>query len=202
MAEQTKVMGRAWAEGLRTAQVERLSQTLQAAFQGQTAFTFELGSGHGHWLTAYAAQYPAEFCVGIDLVTHRIERCQRKQARGKLTNVVFLKAEATEFLDALKPGQQLAKIFILYPDPWPKKRHHKNRFISDANLDRLAAHALPGATFHFRTDDEAYHLWTREHLARHPQWEIVEDAPWPFEQKTFFEDMMKAKRDLTARRIG
>lgn len=192
-------MGKEWADARRAANVDRLRATLAETLVGQTGFTFELGCGHGHWLAAYAAAHPDEFCVGIDLITHRVERSVRKQTLGRLDNVRFLKAEATEFLDALPTPVALRKIFILYPDPWPKKRHHKNRFISDANLDRLAAHAAPGTTLHFRTDDEAYHAWTREHLARHARWEIVEGAAWPFERATFFEDMMKGKRDLTAR---
>ena len=121
MPEQTKVMGKDWAEARREGSVDRLRLTLQTALANQTALTFELGCGHGHWLAAYGAAHPAEFCVGIDLVTHRVERSQRKQALGKLANVVFLKAEATEFLDALLPTQQLAKVFILYPDPWPRR---------------------------------------------------------------------------------
>lgn len=192
-------MGKDWADERRAANVALLRATLTETLRGHETFTFEVGCGHGHWLAAYAAAHPAESCVGIDLITHRVERSRRKQALGKLANVLFLKAEATEFLDALPEGKRLAKVFILYPDPWPKKRHHKNRFISEANLDRLAAHAAPGATLHFRTDDEAYHAWTRDHLVRHPRWELVADAPWPFERTTFFEDMMKGKRDLTAR---
>ncbi len=198
MPEHTKVMGKDWADDRRKANVARLGSALAESLAGRDELTFEVGCGHGHWLAAYAAAHPGEYCVGIDLITHRVERSQRKKRLGQLTNVAFFKAEATEFLDALAPGQKLAKIFILYPDPWPKKRHHKNRFINAENLARLAAHAPVGATLHFRTDDEAYHAWTREHLERHPQWRLVEDAPWPFERTTFFEDMMKAKRDLTA----
>ena len=155
-------MGKEWADARREANVARLRATLATALAGKAGITFELGCGHGHWLAAYAAAHPEESCVGIDLITHRVERSVRKQTLGKLDNVVFLKAEATEFLEALPSEVNLAKIFILYPDPWPKKKHHKNRFISEANLDRLAAHAAPGATLHFRTDDEAYHAWTRD----------------------------------------
>ena len=88
MPEQTKVMGKDWAEARREGSVDRLRLTLQTALADQTVLTFELGCGHGHWLAAYGAAYPAEFCVGIDLVTHRVERSQRKQALGKLDNVV------------------------------------------------------------------------------------------------------------------
>jgi tRNA (guanine-N7-)-methyltransferase len=195
-------MGKEWADARRQANVERLRATLTAALAGRTGLTFELGCGHGHWLAAYAAAHPDEFCVGIDLITHRVERSVRKQTLGKLDNVLFLKAEATEFLDALPATVTLRKIFILYPDPWPKKKHHKNRFINAENLARLAAHAAPGARLHFRTDNADYFAWTGEHLAAHPGWRVEPAAAWPFEQKTFFEERMKDRRDMFADRRG
>jgi len=79
MPEQTKVMGKDWADARREGSVDRLRLTLQTALADQTMITFELGCGHGHWLAAYGAAHPAEYCVGIDLVTHRVERSQRKQ---------------------------------------------------------------------------------------------------------------------------
>jgi tRNA (guanine-N7-)-methyltransferase len=195
-------MGKEWADARRQANVERLRATLAATLDGRTSLTFELGCGHGHWLTAYAAAHPDEFCVGIDLITHRVERSVRKQTLGKLDNVLFLKAEATEFLDALPTTVALRKIFILYPDPWPKKKHHKNRFINAENLARLAARAAARARLHFRTDDTDYHAWTRDHLAAHPAWRLATDVPWPFERTTFFEERMKDKRDLVADRAS
>jgi hypothetical protein len=108
--------------------------------------------------------------------------------------------KATEFLEALPSRVSLAKIFILYPDPWPKKKHHKNRFISAANLDLLARRAAGGTRLHFRTDNADYFAWTQEHLAAHPQWQVEPDVTWPFEQKTFFEERMKDRRDVFARR--
>lgn len=198
--EHTKVMGKEWAEARRAANVARLGATLATALAGREGITFELGCGHGHWLAAYAAAHPAEFCVGIDLITHRVERSVRKQTLGRLANLLFLKAEATEFLDALPAAVTLRQVFILYPDPWPKKKHHKHRFINAANLARLAAHAAPGARLHFRTDDADYHAWTQAHLAADPAWRPVGDASWPFERTTFFEERMKEKRDLIAER--
>lgn len=194
-------MGKEWADARRADNIARLGATLSAALAGRTDITFELGCGHGHWLAAYAAAHPDEFCVGIDLITHRVERSVRKQTLGKLANVVFLKAEATEFLEALPPAVVLSKIFILYPDPWPKKKHHKNRFINADNLALLARRAAPGARLHFRTDDADYFEWTRAHLAAHAAWRLHEGAPWPFEQTTFFEERMKARRDLEAERV-
>ena len=199
--EHTKVMGKEWADARRATNVARLAATLASALVGRTGITFELGCGHGHWLAAYAAAHTDEFCVGIDLITHRVERSVRKQTLGKLDNVIFLKAEATEFLEALPPAVVLQKIFILYPDPWPKKKHHKNRFIQASSLDLLAQRAAAGARLHFRTDDLDYSEWTRTHLAEHAAWNLQTETTWPFEQTTFFEERMKAKRDIEAERV-
>lgn len=199
--EHTKVMGKEWADARRAANVARLAATLATTLAGRTGITFELGCGHGHWLAAYAAAHPEEFCVGIDLITHRVERSVRKQTLGKLDNVIFLKAEATEFLEALPPAIVLRKVFILYPDPWPKKKHHKHRFINASSLDLLAKRAVAGTRLHFRTDDADYFEWTRTHVAEHAGWQLQEGSPWPFEQTTFFEERMHAKRDLEAERV-
>ncbi len=197
-----KVFGKEWADNLRASNIEKLRTKLSEALGDRTSFTFEIGSGHGHWLAAYAKHNPEEFCLGIDLITERIAKCHRKQTIGQITNVAFLKAEATEVLDALSPTQRLAKIFILYPDPWPKRRHHKNRFINPENLSRLAAHATPGALLHFRTDDLDYYAWTVTELQKHPKWTILGEKSWPFETPTFFEELLKAKNDVIAQKTG
>jgi tRNA (guanine-N7-)-methyltransferase len=167
---------------------------------GRTGITFELGCGHGHWLAAYAAAHPAEFCVGIDLITHRVERSVRKQTLGKLDNVIFLKAEATEFLEALpvrgQPRQDLHPLpRSVAEEEAPQEPLHQRRQPHAARLTRPRRRPL-----HFRTDNADYFGWTGEHLAAHPQWEVEPDVTWPFEQKTFFEERMKDRRDVFARR--
>ncbi len=198
MTTPSKVLGKAWADEQRLLRVAKLRANLQTLLGKEPRFTFEIGCGHGHWLAAYAQKFPEKFCVGIDLITTRIERSNRKQTLGKIANVAFLKAEATEFLDALDATHRLQEIFILYPDPWPKKKHHKNRFINEANLTRLAQHSNEGTRLHFRTDDVDYFAWAEAHLREHPEWKILGDEIWPFERVTFFEERMKAKHDLIA----
>lgn len=194
-----KVMGRDWAEARRADRVRLLAGTLASTLAGRGSFTFELGSGHGHWLTAYAAAHPQEICLGIDLISDRVEKALRKKEKAGLANLTFLKAEAAEFLDALPSGARIANTFILYPDPWPKKKHHKNRFVQPESLTALAEKSTAGARLHFRTDDADYHAWTLAALAAHPRWKILPEEPWPFERMTFFEERTKARRDVIAR---
>lgn len=192
--------GQAWAEDQRAARVEELRGRVAEAVGGTGPLTLEIGCGHGHWLVAYAEAHPGERCVGIDLLGERLRKCEAKRARRGLGNVVFLKAEASELLDALPGAPRLDKVFILYPDPWPKRRQTRKRFLQAANLDRLARAARPGCRLAFRTDHADYHEAAGRALAAHPDWELVAGEPWPFESPTFFQDLLRDRRDLQARR--
>jgi tRNA (guanine-N7-)-methyltransferase len=197
-----KVFGKEWADNLRATNVEKLRTKLSEVLGERTSFTLEIGCGHGHWLAAYAKANPHEFCLGIDLITGRIAKSLRKQELQSIKNISFLKAEATEVLDALTPVHKTEKVFILYPDPWPKRRHHKNRFLCAENLSRLAKASTADAKLYFRTDDADYYEWTVRELKTHPNWRICEENPWPFETPTFFEELTKVKRDVIAQKVS
>lgn len=192
--------GQAWAEAQRAARVAALRDRLVADLGASGPLTLEIGCGHGHWLVAYAEAHPGERCVGIDLLGERLRKCEAKRARRGLGNATFLKAEASEFLDALPGDRGLDKVFILYPDPWPKRRQTRKRFLQAANLDRLARAAAPGCRLAFRTDHADYHAAAAAALAAHPEWESLAGEPWPFESPTFFQDLLRDRRDLLARR--
>lgn len=169
---------------------------------GTRPLTLEIGCGHGHFLAAYAAAFPQEFCVGLDLISKRIERAERKRTLAALPNLAFFKAEATELLLALPPACRLGKIFFLFPDPWPKKRHHKNRLIQPEMLSRLAARSAAGTRLFFRTDHAEYFDWSRELIDAHEAWKTVPDADWPFEHETYFQKILPdAFRSLVAERM-
>ena len=102
---------------------------------GNTSFNFEIGCGHGHWLTSYAKK-PSHNFVGIDLISKRIEKANAKVEKRNLYNVCFCKAEANEFLEFC--DYELSNTFIMYPDPWPKKRHFKRRLVQLSFLELLA----------------------------------------------------------------
>lgn len=170
---------------------------------GTRPLTLEIGCGHGHFLAAYAANFADEFCLGLDLISKRIERANRKRELAGLTNLAFFKAEATELLLALPDTCKLGKIFFLFPDPWPKKRHHKNRLIQTEMLDRLAARAHTGTRLHFRTDHAEYFDWSIELVDAHPQWNRLPEAPWPFECETYFQSILPdAYQSLIAEKTG
>src|SRR5690242_7712289 len=103
----------------------RLGEELAAIVPAKSSIVLEIGCGHGHFLARYAAENPAKLCVGVDVIGERIERATRKATRAGLANCHFLRGEAREVIESLPPGVTFAETWVLFPDPWPKKRHHK-----------------------------------------------------------------------------
>ena len=184
----------------RAARCEALQRTLAELLAARPRITLELGAGHGHFLTDYATARPEEYSIGIDLLRDRVVRATRKRDRAKLANLVFLQAEAAEFLGALPAHVVFQRIFVLFPDPWPKRRHHKNRLMQADFLSTLAARAEPGAQLCFRTDDASYFAAAKAEVLAHPDWEVTAGTPWPFERVTVFQSRAHAFDSLVATR--
>lgn len=151
------------------------------------SLVLEIGSGHGHFLTRYAAAYPQARCLGVDLISDRIRRAKRKAERAKLTNCHFIQAEARELIDALPASVTFAEIWVLFPDPWPKKRHHKNRLLQPRFFETLAHRVGEGARLYFRTDHGEYFHTVVGELPQVPTWRIDPAARWPLEPETVFQ---------------
>ena len=94
-------------------------------------------------------------------------------------NVRLYMEDARDIIEAL-PRASIGRVFILFPDPWPKARHHKRRFIQMAMLDELARIMKPGGEIRFATDDTGYLAWALERFAAHPSfaWLARDSADW------------------------
>ena len=160
-------------------------------------FLWEVGCGHGHFLTAYAAAHPEKTCIGVDIISERIVRAGRKRDRARLANLHFIRAEAELFLQALPPGPWITELFVLFPDPWPKTRHHKNRVLQSDFLTEVAARATPECRLYFRTDHHPYFEDAQATIRASPKWELV-DAAWPFEFETVFQSRAERHDSLIA----
>jgi tRNA (guanine-N7-)-methyltransferase len=172
-----------------------------AGFIGSDArIVWEVGSGHGHFLTAYARAHPAEVCVGVDIMSDRVNRAQRKRDRAQLANLHFVRADAGDFLAVLPADARFASVFVLFPDPWPKRRHHKNRVMTEGFLSAVAARCDPGAQLNFRTDYAPYFQVAAALLRAHADWAEVDPAHWPFEEATVFQKRAPTHFSLVARR--
>lgn len=197
------VRGLEWVRAQRRARLRALRLELEAfARQHRNAESrvLEIGCGHGHWLAAYAAAHPGVACVGLDLKSKRIRLARRKAEAHALGNLKFFKAEATEFLEATPPELAWDTVCLLFPDPWPKAKHHKNRLLQQDFLDLLSKRTRLDAAIFFRTDDQSFFEWTRDRLEAHPGWGIDLETPWIFEHTTYFQEMKTGWSSLVARR--
>lgn len=190
------------AQALTASRLVDLRARLAPLFETTRPVTLEIGSGHGHFLTAYAQAHPERFCIGIDLIGDRLTRSARKSDRARLTNIAWLHADVRLFLEALPAGTRLAEVFLLFSDPWPKRRHWKNRVLQPEFLTALAARAGEGARLCFRTDHAPYFSQARDFIGEHIDWNLAPEEPWPFELATVFQQRAAAHQSFIARRVG
>ncbi len=136
---------------------------LQALFPGARSFAFEVGFGGGEHLAAQASAHPDVGYFGCEPFQNGVAKLLTQIDRTKLANVRVHPDDARDVLPRL-PVQSLAAVFVLFPDPWPKVRHHKRRFIQTASLDELARVLKPGGELRVATDHADYARWTLRHL--------------------------------------
>ncbi|MCX5494910.1 tRNA (guanosine(46)-N7)-methyltransferase TrmB [Kaistia dalseonensis] len=127
----------------------------------------EIGFGGGEHLIHRATTEPATGRIGVEPFINGMAKAARAIAEQGLENVRLFDRDAAELLDWL-PSESVTAIDLLYPDPWPKTRHWKRRFVSAKNLDRFARVLKPGGLFRFASDIESYVDWTLTHVAAHP----------------------------------
>ena len=178
----------------------RLRAELDTLLAGREKIQLEIGCGHGHWITDFAANQAESFFVGVDLIGDRIERANRKAQRAGLGNIAFIKSEASELVELIPEPVSVEAVYVLFPDPWPKKRHWKNRLINPTFLNKLAERCLRGCRLYFRTDHEEYFDWAFQTLESIDSWQLVEGAAWPFERETVFQAKANSYQSLVAQR--
>lgn len=164
--------------------------------------TWEVGCGHGHFLVAQATAHPDRFFIGVDISSERITRARRKSERARLANCVFIQCEAREFLRELPRAFTLEEIWVLFPDPWPKKRHHKNRLMQSGFLEAVAGRAGQGARLYYRTDHAEYFAATIGQFAAAQIWSIDSGGSWPSELATVFQARAPSYQSLVAVRTS
>ena len=116
----------------------------------------EIGFGNGENLLALAAAQPGTDCIGIDVHRPGVGRLLLALETHKLTNVRVICHDAVEVLERQIPAGFLREILILFPDPWPKKRHHKRRLLQAAFTHALARRLQHGGYLHVATDWAPY----------------------------------------------
>jgi tRNA (guanine-N7-)-methyltransferase len=152
----------------------------------------ELGFGGGEHLAAEAAAHPEQGFLGVEPFLAGVARLLAGiEARG-LDNVRILVDDARLLLAAL-PDACLARIDVLFPDPWPKARHHKRRIVAPATLAEMARVLVPGGELRLATDDPGYARWMLAAILGEPRLEWLAEraadwrTPWPDRPVTRYE---------------
>lgn len=149
-----------------------------------SALQLEIGFGGGEHLLHRATEAPGTGFIGVEPFVNGMAKMMTALGKAPLANLRVYDDDATRLLDWL-PSGSLDGIDLLYPDPWPKKKHWKRRFVGAANLGRFARVLKSGGRFRFASDIDSYVNWTllacRDHGAF--AWQAEDAAGWhrPYE---------------------
>ena len=143
----------------------------------------EIGFGGGEHLAEQARSNRDAGLIGCEVFLNGIATLLAQVAASRCDNVRLYPEDARDLLDAL-PEASLDRVFLLFPDPWPKRRHADRRFIQPANLDLLARLMKPGAEFRVASDDPTYIGWALAHLMRHPAFAWIAKGPADWRART------------------
>ena len=130
----------------------------QQVFGREGRVEVEIGIGKGRFLLASASARPEVLHFGVEWSNEYLRLVETRAERAKLDNVRFMRADAADLVRRAIPDRSVSAYYVFYPDPWPKKRHHKRSFLQPANVEALARTLVPSGWLHVATDHDDY--WT------------------------------------------
>ncbi|MFS0738457.1 tRNA (guanine(46)-N(7))-methyltransferase TrmB [Sphingomonas sp. 1P06PA] len=173
--------------------------TAAGLFGGDRPLELEIGFGAGEHLAGQAAARPDHGFIGCEPFLNGVVGALSHIDRGVLKNVRLHMGDALDVLDRLAPAS-LDRAYLLHPDPWPKARHAKRRFMNDGPIALIASRLKPGAEFRFGTDHPVYVRWAMLIMGRSPDFEWLGEHPQDFLIRP--DDWPETRYEAKARRIG
>lgn len=131
-------------------------------FNNTHPLTVEIGFGMGQSLVAMAAADPERNFLGIEVHEPGLAQIFFDAGAGHLTNLKIMEGDALELLSSYAPEGSIDRVQLYFPDPWPKKRHHKRRLVNADNAELIHRKLRVGGIFHMATDWEPYAHWMLE----------------------------------------
>lgn len=176
---------------------ERHKLDLDALFGGKPLW-LEIGFGGGEHLVHQAARNPDVGLIGCEPYINGVAMLLGKIREADVPNLRVHPGDARDLFDVL-PAGSVSKVFLNYPDPWPKKRHHRRRFVTPEHLDALAGVMAEGAELRVATDIEDYVRQTLEQVPRSGfEWTAERPADW----KEPWDDWLSTRYEQKALREG
>ena len=139
----------------------------------------EVGIGKGRFLLAAAQARPDVLHFGVEWANEYLRIAEERAEKRGLDNVRFVRTDAKELIACAIPDASVAAYYVFYPDPWPKKRHHKRRFFTETTLGDVARTLVKGGWLHVATDHEEYWSVIEPLVDRHPDFERLPDFGGP-----------------------
>jgi tRNA (guanine-N7-)-methyltransferase len=177
-------------EQLRAALLPKLLLSPQPGRDPKTYFDkplddvwLEVGYGAGEHLLWQAKANSRIGLIGAEPYISGTAKLLSKLEREPVDNIRIYEEDARDIIDVL-PGTSIDRVFILFPDPWHKTRHHKRRFLQMDMLDRLARVLKPGAELRFASDDAGYLAYALERLMAHPAFAWTATGPSDWKTRT------------------
>ena len=136
----------------------------------------EIGSGNGHFLAAYASRHADRHILGVEKKRPRAAKALHKINLGSLRNADVIHGRAEEVLSSL-PSRSISAFHIYFPDPWPKNKHRRRRFLRMPMVGQLHDLLTPGGHVFFASDMLDYHLQARVLFALHEGFTAGPSAP-------------------------
>lgn len=151
----------------------RLPYNIRELYPGYESYGIDIGSGWGEFSREMAARNSSLFMLALEKKKKRVYRSLKYQKERQLTNINSMVLDVEWFFSEVFAPAQFDHIYINFPDPWPKEKHHKHRFMTEEFCRELDHIAAPGATLEFATDYWPYMSEALQILEAHPHFENV-----------------------------
>ncbi len=170
---------------------------LRQIFGNDAPIEVDVGSGKGRFLLARAKDHPEINYLGIDRMLRRIRKVDRTSLRAGLQNIRLFRMEAYYAISYLIPPETISAYYVLFPDPWPKKKHHDHRLFNERFIEALYRTMMPGAPVHVATDHLPYFEEIHARMKEASNW-FEEISAWiPQEhERTDFELLFLGRTDI------
>jgi len=145
---------------------EEQSHYFRDIFGNDHPLIVEIGSGNGHFLVEYALQHPEKNYIGTEILGGRARKFNQKVEKRRMNNIVVYKGDVRQFLWEYIYEDSISEFIVNFPDPWPKKRHHKHRLLQHAFIEMLHARLKSGGIVSIATDDALYRDWIIEQFKK------------------------------------
>ena len=182
----------------RDANPGRVPLDLDALFGGRPVW-LEIGFGGGEHMVHQAVRNPGVGIIGCEPYINGVAMLLGKLRAAEAGNVAIHPGDVRDLFDVL-PAGSIARAFLLYPDPWPKKRHHRRRFVTPEHLDPLARVLAPGAIFRVATDIPDYVRQTLEQVLGRGDFDWLAEGPADWRQP--WDDWLPTRYERKALREG